>query len=221
MSPPDRELRHPLFARFYARIAGALARHDPNRQTLLSGLSGRVLEVGCGNGANFGLYPDSVSEVLAVEPEPYLRARARRAADDAAVPVEVVDGVAEALPVEDGWCDAVIFSLVLCSVRSQPAALSEAWRVLRAGGELRFYEHVAARGHLAMSLQRTMDRTFWPHAFGNCHLGRDTASAIAAAGFRIERCRRLGLREAEPPLPHILGVALRPEAVPSPPGPRA
>lgn len=210
MSAPADEIRHPLFARLYARTVGSRAQHDVNRQTLLAGLSGRVLEVGCGNGVNFPLYPTSVTELVAVEPEPYMRAGAVAAAASASVPVRVIDGQAEALPLEDESFEAAVFSLVLCSVRSQPEALAEARRVLRPGGELRFYEHVAAINRLGLALERALDATFWPRVCGNCHTARDTATAIAATGFRIEHCRRLGLREAEAPFRHILGTARRP-----------
>lgn len=210
MDAPADEIRHPLFARLYARSVGSRARHDANRQTLLAGLSGRVVEVGCGNGVNFPLYPASVTELVAIEPEPYLRAEALAAAAGAPVPVRVIDGQAETLPFDDESFDAVVFSLVLCSVRSQAEALAEARRVLRPGGELRFYEHVAAINHLGLALERALDATIWPRVCGNCHTARDTAAAITAAGLRIERCRRLGLREAEAPFRHILGIARRP-----------
>jgi ubiquinone/menaquinone biosynthesis C-methylase UbiE len=82
-----------------------------------------------------------VSEVIAVEPEPYLRERAQRAAAQAAVSVSVVDGGADHLPGEAESFDAGVAALVLCTVPDQPAALAELYRVIRPGGELRFYEH--------------------------------------------------------------------------------
>ena len=79
------EVRNPLFARLYARV---LAPNEPaamtaRRRELLSGLRGRVVELGAGAGTNFPLYPETVEEVVAVEPEPYLRTRARAAAASA------------------------------------------------------------------------------------------------------------------------------------------
>jgi hypothetical protein len=73
---------HPMFARIYARVAEISERRGgaEHRRKLLTGLQGRVVEVGAGSGANFRHYPTSVSEVVAVEPEPYLRERAERAA---------------------------------------------------------------------------------------------------------------------------------------------
>ena len=115
-----------------------------HRRELLAGISGRVVEIGAGTGANFAHYPEGVREIVAVEPEPYLRARAATAATDVISPVRVVDAVADQLPFEDGSFDVAVSSLVLCSVADQPAALAELHRVLRPGGELRFYEHVRA-----------------------------------------------------------------------------
>ena len=185
-------VHHPLFARVYANV---LARNEPaemraHRDEVLSGLGGRVLELGAGAGTNFPHYPASVTEVVAVEPEAYLREQARTAAASAPVPVTVVDGVADALPLEDGSCDGAVACLVLCSVPDQASALAELRRVLKPGGELRFFEHVRAPSPRMQRAQRFVDRTFWPRAFGGCHTHRDTVAAIAAAGFELESDRR-------------------------------
>jgi ubiquinone/menaquinone biosynthesis C-methylase UbiE len=181
-----------------------------HRRELLTGLSGRVLELGAGAGANFALYPAQVSEVVAVEPEPYLQGKATEAAASAPVRVTVVDGTADRLPAEDASVDAAIACLVLCSVPDQSAALAELHRVLRPGGELRFYEHVLSHKPQVARSQRAVDRVFWPRAFGGCHTARDTPGAIANAGFAIERQRRLsvGLRFI-PAATHVLGAARR------------
>src|SRR4051794_916130 len=101
------DVRHPLFARAMTLMSrNEPARVRDHRRELLAGLSGRVLEVGAGTGANFEHYPDTVTEVVAVEPEPYLRAQATAAAAGAPVRVTVRDGVADSLPVEDGEIDA-------------------------------------------------------------------------------------------------------------------
>lgn len=207
-------VRHPVFARLYAwgspRMEPELAGH---RRELLAGLSGQVVEVGAGNGLNFRHYPTEVTRVLAVEPEPHLRAAAEQAARQAPVPVEVVDGLADDLPSADGVFDAAVVSLVLCSVPDQHTALTEIARVLRPGGRLRFLEHVRAEDSAGLRrVQRTLDATVWPHLAGGCHTGRDTAAAITAAGFRIERLDRLripDLRVGLPTSPHIRGAAVR------------
>lgn len=183
-----------------------------HREELLADLTGRVIEVGAGTGLNFGHYPSSVSEVVAVEPEPYLRAKAEEAAAAAPVTVKVVDGVADELPAEDATFDAGVASLVLCSVPVPAAALAELRRVIRPGGELRFYEHVRAEN---AGLARWQDRldVVWPRMAGGCHANRHTVAAIESAGFAVENVRRFEFRPSALTVltaPHALGVARRP-----------
>jgi ubiquinone/menaquinone biosynthesis C-methylase UbiE len=156
------------------------------RDLMLAGVSGRVLEVGAGNGVTFGHYPPAVEEVVAVEPEPYMRAKARRAAAKAPVKVSVVAGVACTLPFESATFDAAVASLVLCTVPDLDAALTEIRRVLKDGGELRFFEHVRCDRSVKSPLQMALDRTrVWPLIGGGCHCSRRTPAAIAAAGFSV------------------------------------
>ncbi|MFI6085539.1 class I SAM-dependent methyltransferase [Streptomyces sp. NPDC051217] len=215
---PKDSVHHPLFARFYARMSvaadtrGGIAAH---RAELLRGLSGRIVEVGAGNGLNFAHYPDAVSEVVAVEPERSLRQLAVRAAMRAKVSVDVRQGTAEALPVEDEGFDAAVTSLVLCTVRDVPQALAEIRRVLRPGGELRFFEHGLARERGLAAVQRVLDRTVWPRLFGGCHTARDTLAAIRDAGFELGAYRSLRVPDPGPRTPTspcVLGVAYRPRA---------
>ena len=150
---------------------------------------------------------------MAVEPEGYLRKLAVRAAETASVPVRVIDGVADQLPVEADSFDAGVASLVLCSVPDQKLALSELLRVIRPGGELRFYEHVRGQNPSLARVQRAIDALFWPRVGGGCHASRDTSTTIEQAGFAIETCRRFPFRPSfllYPVTPHILGVARRP-----------
>ena len=125
MAGSSTNIHHPLFARLYDRLSAKAedAGQTEHRQEMLEGLAGRVLEVGAGNGLNFVHYPDTVTEVVAVEPEPFLRARAEEAANLTTVPIRVVDGVADRLPVDDQSMDAAVASLVLCSVPDQAVAL--------------------------------------------------------------------------------------------------
>lgn len=204
-------MHHPVFARLYLRAVTRRADgpEDDYRRRLLAGLAGQVIEVGAGSGINFSLYPGTTDHVLAVEPEPVLRAEASRRTDDASVPVTVVEGVSGRLPAADASMDAVVASLVLCSVPDQRRALAEFRRVLRPGGELRFYEHVVARRPAAALVQRVADRVFWPRVAGGCHMSRDTAGEIERAGFSIEQCERFTFSPGPPvpPIPHVLGVA--------------
>jgi hypothetical protein len=95
-------------------------------------------------------------------------------------------------------------------VPDQSAALAELHRVLRPGGELRFYEHVLSHKPPVARSQRVVDGLFWPRAFGGCHTARDTPTAIADAGFAIERQRRLTVGPRfVPAAPHVLGSAHR------------
>ena len=141
------DIPRPRFARMYLKAAARADRRGAtqHRRALLRDLTGRVLEVGAGNGLNFAHYPPTVTEVVAIEPEPTLRAIAQQAAAGAPVPVTVRAGTADALALADGEMDAAVASLVLCSVPDQARALAELHRVLRPGAELRFYEHVIAR----------------------------------------------------------------------------
>jgi SAM-dependent methyltransferase len=210
----SQDVHHPLFARLWTRFLGPgeeRAGGAEHREELLAGLRGRVLELGAGSGLNFRHYPESVREVVAVEPEPYLRARAQEAARTAGVEVTLVAGIADALPAEDSSFDATVASLVLCTVPDQAAALAELRRVLRPGGELRFYEHVVSPGSRGAAVQRGIDRAgVWSLVGGGCHLARDTVAAIGAADFVIERCRRFSFGPGPFALPHVLGVARRP-----------
>jgi len=103
--------------------------------------------------------------------------------------------------------------MVLCSVRDPARALSELFRVIRPGGELRFYEHVRADRPGLARLQRAVDALFWPRVFGGCHTSRDTRAAIEEAGFVIESCREFPYKSCfllAPVEPNILGMARRP-----------
>ncbi|NEY30974.1 methyltransferase domain-containing protein [Streptomyces sp. PRKS01-65] len=215
---PRDAVHHPLSARCYHRISTAAETRigmGAVREGLLAGLSGRVIEIGAGNGLNFAHYPGTVAEVVAIEPERVLRRSAVEAALRAEVPVDVVPGAAEALPVKSEGFDAVVLSLVLCSVRDVPRALAEARRVLRPGGEVRFFEHGRGGGPVMRVTQRALDRTVWPALSGGCHLSRDPVAALRGAGFEIGPYRRTLMPEQGPRLPAsycVTGVAWRPGA---------
>ncbi|MDQ0983185.1 SAM-dependent methyltransferase [Streptomyces sp. V2I9] len=150
---------------------------------------------------------------MALEPEHSLRQLAVRAALRAEVPVDVVPGVAEAIPVKSEGFDAAVACLVLCTVRDRPRTLAEIRRVLRPGGELRFLEHGSAPGRMAVMVRRAADRTLWPLLFGGCHTARDPPAAIEAAGFELGTYRGLRIPETGPRLPSppcVPGVARKP-----------
>jgi SAM-dependent methyltransferase len=197
---------NPFFARFWTILSAHESQAMRNlRRENLSGLSGRVLEVGAGTGTNFAFYPDSVTEVVALEPETRLAPLAKQAAGAAAVPVRVVESTVETMPATEPF-DAVVCSLVLCSVADPDGVLRQLNAVLKPGGELRYFEHIAAGGWRGR-LQQLADATIWPRFAGNCHTHRDTERSIASAGFVIDTARREAQFPAWVPLP-VQEVAL-------------
>ena len=204
--------RQSRFARFLERRE--LRRPDPVarelRRRLLSGLRGRVIEIGCGDGRAFEHYRSEVEAVLAVEPDPTARAVAEQRAAEAAVPIDVVGGTAERLPAEDSAFDAAVAVWVLCSVPDPAAALREIARVLVPDGELRFYEHVRSPDMTFRALQRTVDSLYWTRALGGCRTTRDTERAIGAGGFHflsLEHGFHSSSLLTVTSAPYILGVA--------------
>jgi len=209
---PVSSVDNPFFARIWPLVAAREAEAvRALRRENVAGLAGRVLEVGAGIGTNFALYPDSVEHVVAVEPEPRLAARARTAAAVAPVPIVVTGETAEVLGGREPF-DAVVCSLVLCSVQDTATVLRNLYSSLRPGGELRYLEHVASAGARGR-LQRFADATLWPRLFGNCHTHRDTERAILDAGFEVDTSRREWTLPVWAPLPVselALGRARRP-----------
>jgi SAM-dependent methyltransferase len=209
-------VRHPIWSRFLARFMGDIEAkgNSEYRRENLDGVSGRVIELGVGTGLNFPHYGAGVTELVAAEPEPYMRERAVKAAAEAAIPVTVVDWPAEALDAPDDSFDVGIACLVLCCVRDQRRAIDELFRVIRPGGELRYYEHVRADTPGLARVQAGADRIGLSKLLGNEHFARRTEQAIRAAGFEVERERRFRFQPS--PLDfisasHVLGVARRPE----------
>jgi ubiquinone/menaquinone biosynthesis C-methylase UbiE len=208
------DIPRPRFARMYERAAKRAERRGAteHRRRLLQGLSGNVLELGAGNGLNFAHYPRAVTNVIALEPEPTLRAHATEAAAKATVPIKVLAGTADHLPLEDESVDAAVASLVLCSVPDQDRALAELHRVVRSGGQLRFYEHVIPNRQPKRALLQAADHSgLWPRIAGGCHPARDTTAAIQRCGFEIQASERIMFAASrfEPSIPHILGTAHR------------
>ncbi|MGA5189265.1 class I SAM-dependent methyltransferase [Streptomyces griseoincarnatus] len=202
---------HPVFARVYPRINAFAEAHGSieHRREMLAGARGRVVEIGAGTGSNFRHYPPEVTAVVAVEPEPRLRALAEEAAAEAPVPVEVVAALAEELPLEDDSFDVAVCSLVLCTIADVPSALAEARRVLKPGGELRFYEHVRSERPGFRRVQKALALP-WRLLGGGCHLTRDTERAIREAGFTVQDIRRFYFLidgRANPASPSVIGTA--------------
>ena len=155
------------------------------REALLADLGGDVLEIGAGTGANLSHYRAAERVVLAEPSEP-MRAHIGTKLADARVPVEVSPAPAASLPFDDGSFDAVVCTLVLCTVPDVPAALAEVMRVLRRGGELRFLEHGAEHLGSRAVWQRRIEPV-WRRVGQGCHLTREPRAEIEAAGFTITR----------------------------------
>lgn len=182
----------------------------PHRRRIVEDARGEVLEIGAGTGFNFAFYRDA-KRVVAIEPGEALRLRAERRARTAPVPVEVHPGNAHNLEFPDASFDTVIFSLVLCTIPDPARALAEARRVLRPGGEIRFYEHVRAED---AALARRQDRWERPWSVFNqgCHPNRDSVAAIERAGFAlkgVERFDQVGRGMPKIVRPHVVGVAVK------------
>ena len=155
------------------------------RRPLLAAARGAVLEIGAGTGANLPLY-DPGRRVVAIELRPERLAAAARKAH-AAGRAEVVVAAADAhdLPFPAASFDTVVGTLVFCSIGDPLAALAEIRRVLRPGGQLLLLEHVRGQTSLTRRLTDWL-HPLWFALQGECHLNRETAATVAAAGFRVD-----------------------------------
>jgi ubiquinone/menaquinone biosynthesis C-methylase UbiE len=167
------------------------------RREVLAAARGRTIDIGAGTGANLGLFPAAVSELVMAEPDPHMVKRLRRKVAESSADVELVQAGAERLPFEDSSFDTAVFTLVLCTVPDPRATLAEAARVLKPGGQLLFVEHVRAE---APGLARWQDRLETPwRLFGDgCHCNRDTVAGIEASPLSLESVERGELPKSPP-----------------------
>jgi ubiquinone/menaquinone biosynthesis C-methylase UbiE len=210
MTNPGRR-GHRAFAAVYDAVMApveyaVLARR---RAGLLADLGGQVIEVGAGTGVNLPYFRHA-DRVVAAEPDGAMRRRLAAKLAVARVPVEVTGDSASSLPYADASFDAVVCTLVLCTVADPGRALAEARRVLKPGGRLVALEHVRGRGALA----RWQDRVtpLWSRLAAGCQPNRDIAAAIENAGFLI------GQAELFDPFPRWVPARPMLEAVASVPG---
>ena len=156
----------------------------PLRQRVTSHAQGRVLEIGIGSGLNLPFYGAQVRELVGVEPSERLMEMARRAAIASKVPVTLLQGSAESIPIEDGTVDTVVTTWTLCSIPDASRALAEMRRVLKPGGQLLFVEHGLAPDEGVRKWQDRLTPT-WKKIGGGCHLNRPIRLLIESAGFGI------------------------------------
>jgi ubiquinone/menaquinone biosynthesis C-methylase UbiE len=154
------------------------------RRELLAEASGRTIDLGAGTGANIGLFPDAVTELVFAEPGRHMAKKLRAHLAEAGSDAQLVEAPAERLPFEDSSFDTAVFTLVLCTVPNPAAALAEAARILRRGGRLLFLEHVRAEDP---GLARWQDRFERPWRFlaDGCHCNRDTVAQIEASPLEL------------------------------------
>jgi ubiquinone/menaquinone biosynthesis C-methylase UbiE len=201
---------HRWYAATYDFFTKLSSRHlEPLRRFAAGGAAGRVLEIGCGTGQNFDFYDWSrVESLIATEPDQFMLRRASerlsRSTGDVRSRVRLVQAPAECLPFEDASFDAVVCTLVRCTVEDSVRAASELLRVLKPGGEVRFVEHVAGQGMVAMV--QNLIQPVWGWTSGGCHIDRDTEGTLREAGFDVHIEERF--RHA-PMLPAIRGMARR------------
>lgn len=182
------------------------------RSELLDGLSGAVLEVGAGTGANLPHYPETLTQLVLAEPDRHMRRILKRQSLRYALPTEIADASAAELPYPDGAFDAVVATLVFCSVPDPQRALAEIRRILKPDGRLVFLEHVAAEGNPPRLFLQRMCQPAWRRLAGNCHLTRETHRTIEEAGFEFISFVRESLGTTLPIVrPCVRGVA-RPQA---------
>lgn len=202
---------HPVFSRIYTLLAGLEEGGSVGaaRTRVSAQLSGRTLIVGLGPGFDLAHLPDAVTEVVAVEPSGPMRHAAHSRVDDfrQTTPIEVLDAVAEELPLPDDSVDSVLFAYVLCSVDRPDAALREARRVLREDGVVGVLEHVRGDGGSWAARSQRIVAPLWPRLAGGCHCDRDTRAALERAGFDTGEVVDETLVNLPPVAPAIIGVA--------------
>lgn len=199
---------HPVFAALYDPLTRlAERRFETHREWLAADLEGSVLDLGCGTGAMFPYLCGRGLDLHAIDPDPHMRQRAEQRASELDCTVAIGDGYSESLPYPDGTFDAVVVSLVLCSVSDLEGSVSEIARVLKPGGECRFLEHVRADGWQARLQERLTP--CWRHVAGGCELDRATPEwFVSNPDLHVETLQRLPIG-VPPVAPVLRGRAVR------------
>jgi ubiquinone/menaquinone biosynthesis C-methylase UbiE len=201
------------FAVAYDSINGPAERAGlrEQRDSLLAQAAGATIEIGAGTGLNLSHYPPTVTRLVLVEPDPYMRRRLRGRVARRGLDAEILDASGEQLPFPDASFDTAVATFALCSVQDEPTVLAEIARVLTPGGRLLFLEHVRSADPAIAAKQ---DKIPFPYPLIGCHPNRETLEAIEASPFAVESVRR-GEVPKVPKIesPMIVGRARRLSAV--------
>lgn len=186
-------LRKRLFAWLISRSDDFTNRlYGDHKKTLLSDLSGMVLEIGAGTGANLPFYPPDI-RWIAVEPNPEMHPYLKKKAEMYHIPADLRVCKAQELDLPDNSVDAVVGTLVLCSVDNPHSVVNEVLRVLKPGGRFVFIEHVAAPHGTGLRKIQSRLTHLWKWLADGCHLDRETWTTIEHAGFEQLRCEHFCL----------------------------
>jgi ubiquinone/menaquinone biosynthesis C-methylase UbiE len=158
----------------------------PYRERVLAQAHGRVLEIGIGSGLNLPLYGPRVEAILGLDPSSRLIAMAQDASNRSNVPVTLINGSAQAIPIDASSIDTLVTTWTLCSILDADAALQEMRRVLKPDGQLLFVEHGTAPEESIRKWQNRLTPV-WKRIGGGCHLNRPIRALIEDAGFRMIR----------------------------------
>lgn len=156
------------------------------RRRVIPEAHGRVLEIGIGSGLNLRLYTGAATQVIGLDTSARLLSMARRVHPDTSIPVELIEGSAESIPMEDKSIDTVVTTWTLCTIPDVAAALRDMRRVLKPSGELVFVEHGRAHDPRVQRWQARLT-PMWKRLAGECHLNRPIRELLEDSGFRIER----------------------------------
>ncbi len=199
---------HPIFTQIYRVLAraedsGGIGRA---RSKVSADLSGRVLIVGLGPAEDLHHLPAAVTEVVAVEPSASMRRAAATAIARAPIPVEVIAGVGEDLPLPDASVDGVLFAYVLCTVEDPQRVVAEALRVLRPGATIAVLEHVRAEEGTWMRRAQRVLAPVWPKVAGGCRCDQDTLAVFTEAGLDTTGLRSSTMAPVPPVAPGLVGT---------------